>query len=97
MRVSATSQPSIVAGAIAKAMRDGRVVEIQSIGVRAVYQALKAVIISRSYLEADRLDVVVSPSFTLLDIEGKERTAVKLRIESRPREGGAPGPQTPTG
>ncbi len=86
MRVSGQSKAPQVAGAIAKSLRLGRVVELQAIGVPAVYLSVKAIIIARSYLEADRLEPVVTPLFSLLDVEGNERTALKLRIESHPRE-----------
>ncbi len=86
MRVSGQSKAPQVAGAIAKSLRLGRVVELQAIGVPAVYLAVKAIIIARSYLEADGLEPAAMPFFSLLDVEGKERTAVKLRVESHARE-----------
>ena len=55
----------------------------QAIGAGAVNQAIKAVAIARGYLQEDGLDVICIPEFTSVDIEGKERTALKLVIEPR--------------
>jgi stage V sporulation protein S len=49
-----------------------------------VNQAVKAVAIARGYLEQDNMDLVIVPSFTEVDIEGNERTAVRLAIFKRP-------------
>jgi stage V sporulation protein S len=45
---------------------------------------VKAVAIARGYLEQDDMDLVIVPSFTEVDIEGNERTAVRLAIFKRP-------------
>lgn len=82
-KVAAASRPAGVAGAIAKVIREQGHAEVQAIGVRAVHQATKAVIIARQYLEQDGLDIVFVPAFVELVIDGAERTAVKLSVESR--------------
>lgn len=46
-------------------------------------QAIKAAAIARTYLHEDGLEIVCIPEFTTVDIEGKERTAVRLVIEPR--------------
>jgi stage V sporulation protein S len=83
IKVSARSRSTAVAGAIAGMMRDHRHAEVQAIGAGAVNQAVKAVAIARSYLAQDGIDIVCVPEFVDLDIDGKERTAVKLIIEPR--------------
>jgi stage V sporulation protein S len=83
IKVSARSRSTAVAGAIAGMMRDHRHAEVQAIGAGAVNQAIKAVAIARSYLTLDGIDIVCVPEFVDLDIDGKERTAVKLIIEPR--------------
>ena len=50
---------------------------------KAVNQAVKAVAIARGYLQEDGLDVVSIPEFTTVDIDGKERTAIKLVVVPR--------------
>jgi stage V sporulation protein S len=64
-------------------VREHRRAEVQAIGAGAVNQAVKATAIARGYLLEDGIDVVCLPEFTTVDIEGKERTAVKLVVEPR--------------
>jgi stage V sporulation protein S len=84
IKVSAQSRSTAVAGAIAGVMREQGYAEVQAIGASAVNQAVKAVAIARGYLEQDQMDLVIVPSFTEVDIEGNERTAVRLAIFRRP-------------
>lgn len=84
IKVSAQSRSTAVAGAIAGVMREQGYAEVQAIGASAVNQAVKAVAIARGYLEQDHMDLVIIPSFTEVDIEGNERTAVRLSIFKRP-------------
>jgi stage V sporulation protein S len=85
IKVSAKSRSTAVAGAIAGVIRENKHAEVQAIGAGAVNQAIKAVAIARGYLEQDGLDIYVIPLFAEVDINGEERTAVKLQVESRPR------------
>jgi stage V sporulation protein S len=48
-----------------------------------VNQAVKAVAIARRYLALDGIDVICIPVFTEVEIEGQERTAMKLIVEPR--------------
>ena len=83
IKVSAKSRTSAVAGAIAGVVRERNRAEAQAIGAGAVNQAVKAVAIARIFLQEDGLDVVCIPEFTTVDIEGKERTAIRLVVEPR--------------
>jgi len=84
IRVSAQSRSTAVAGAIAGVMREKGYAEVQAIGASAVNQAVKAIAIARGYLEQDEMDLTIVPSFTEVDIEGNERTAVRMSIFKRP-------------
>ncbi len=83
IKVSAHSRSTAVAGAIAGVMRDHKHAEVQAIGASAVNQAIKAIAIARNYLALDGMQIVCLPEFVEIDIEGQERTAVKLIIEPR--------------
>jgi stage V sporulation protein S len=83
IKVSAKSRSTAVAGAIAGVIRENGRAEVQSIGAGAVNQAIKAVAIARGYLALDGFDVVCIPSFTEVDIEGQERTALRFLVEPR--------------
>lgn len=82
LRVSGSSRPNSVAGAIAALLRSAGEVEVQAIGPHAVNQAVKAIAISRSYIEAEGLDLHTTPSFVKLELHDEERTAVRFLIES---------------
>lgn len=82
VKVAATSRSTSVAGAIAGIIRDKGRVDVQAIGAGAVNQAVKAIAIARGYLELDDIHIYCVPSFSEILIEGKERTAVKLAVES---------------
>jgi stage V sporulation protein S len=83
IKVSADSRTSAVAGAIAGVVREHGRAEVQAIGAGAVNQAVKAIAIARGYLQEDGLHVVCIPEFTSVDIEGKERTAIRIVVEPR--------------
>jgi len=83
LKVSATSQPVKVAGAIAGVVRTQHRVEIQAIGAGAINQAVKAIAISRGYVVAGGLDLVCIPSFIDISINGEERTGIRLMVEVR--------------
>ena len=83
IKVAARSRSTAVAGAIAGVIRENGRAEVQAIGAGAVNQALKAAAIAKGYLELDGINVVCIPSFVEVEIDGQERTAIKLSIEPR--------------
>lgn len=83
IKVSARSRSTSVAGAIAGICREHGRAEVQAIGAGAVNQAIKAIIIARGYLALDGIDVICIPVFTEVDIDGQERTAIRLVVEPR--------------
>jgi stage V sporulation protein SpoVS len=64
-----------------ESLERGRV-DVQAIGAGAVNQAVKAIAIARGYLELDNIEIACVPSFTEVLIDGKERTAMRLAVES---------------
>ncbi len=83
IKVAAKSRSTAVAGAIAGVVRESGRAEVQAIGAGAVNQALKAVAIARGYLALDGIDVICVPSFVEVEIDGQERTAIRLAVEPR--------------
>lgn len=78
LRVSGTSRPNAVAGAIAALLRSEGQVEVQAIGPQAVNQAVKALAIARGYIADDGLDLTTAPSFVTLELHDEERTALRF-------------------
>ncbi len=83
IKVSANSRSTAVAGAIAGVVREHGRAEVQAIGAGAVNQAVKAAAIARGYLLLEGINVVVIPSFGEIEIEGEQRTTIKLLVEPR--------------
>lgn len=83
LRVSSKSKPNTVAGAIAGVIREQGIVEVQTVGAGALNQAVKAVAIARGFLAPSGIDLVCTPSFSDIDIEGNERTAIRLLVQPK--------------
>ena len=83
LKVSASSQPKSVAGAIAAILRNNDNVEIQTIGAGAVNQAVKAIAIARGFVAPNGIDVVCIPAFTQSEISGELKTGIKLDVIRR--------------
>ena len=82
LKVSSKSNPSKVAGAIANVFREQGCVEIQTIGAGSLNQAIKSICIARGFLAPSGKNLVVVPAFSDIMIEGEEKTAIKLVVES---------------
>ena len=83
LKVSSKSNPNSVAGALANAFRERGLVEIQAIGAGALNQAVKAVAIARGFVAPSGVDLVCIPAFAEVEVEGEDRTGIKLIVESR--------------
>lgn len=83
LKVSAKSDPNSVAGALAGVLREQGRAELQAIGAGALNQGVKAVAIARGYVAPSGIDLICIPAFTDIEIDGEERTAIKLIIEPR--------------
>ena len=83
IKVSGTSRTSTVAGAIAGVFRENLRAEVQAIGAIAVNQAVKALALSRGYLDEDGYEVIFIAEFVDVEIDDKIRTAIRFTVESR--------------
>ena len=83
LKVSTKSNPNSVAGALAGVLREKGTAELQAVGAGALNQAVKAVAIARGFVAPSGIDLVCVPAFADIEIDGEERTAIKLIIESR--------------
>lgn len=84
IKVSSKSIPQKVAGAIANIFREtSDNVEVQAVGAGALNQAIKAVAIARGFVAPLGKNLICTPAFSDIIIDGEERTAIKLIIETR--------------
>lgn len=83
LKVSTKSNPNSVAGALVGVLREHGAAEIQTVGAGALNQAVKAIAIARGFVAPIGIDLVCIPSFADIDINGEERTAIRLMVEPR--------------
>ena len=83
LKVSTKSNPNSVAGALAAIIKEKNIVEIQAVGAGAINQAVKAIAIARGFVAPSGRDIVCVPAFTNIEIDGEERTAIKLIVQPR--------------
>lgn len=83
LQVASSSQPASVAGAIAGVIRERKICELQAIGAGAINQTVKAIAIARGYMAPAGVDLICTPSFSDIEINGEERTAIRFRVEAR--------------
>ncbi len=83
LKVSSKSNPSKVAGAIANIFREKGTVEIQTIGAGSLNQAIKAIIIARSFIVTSGEDISLVPAFSDIEIDGESKTAIKLLLTKK--------------
>lgn len=83
LKVSASSQPKSVAGAIAAITRNNEIVEIETIGAGAVNQAVKSIAIARGYVAPNGIELICIPAFSQLEVEGEIKTSMKFVVERR--------------
>jgi len=83
LKVASSSDPNKVAGAVAGIMREEGEAEIQAVGAGAINQGIKAMAIARGFVAPSGIDLICIPAFIDIEIDGEERTAIKIIIKSR--------------
>lgn len=84
LKVSNKSNPNAVAGMIANLIKEGNEkVEISCIGAGALNQAVKSVAVARGFVAPSGVDLICIPAFNQIELDGIERTAIKLIVEVR--------------
>lgn len=83
LKVSAKSNPKSVAKALALLLRREGKAELHAVGAGAVNQAVKAAAVARGLVAPNGIDAVIIPAFMDLEIDGEERTGVKLIVQAR--------------
>jgi stage V sporulation protein S len=81
LKAGTQTEPAALAGAIAEIIRKEECVDVVSIGAGALNQAIKAIVVARSFLITNGIDLVCRPAFKDLEIDGLERTSIKLMLD----------------
>lgn len=74
LKVSTKSDVRKVAGAILSVLEEGKDVTLDVIGAGALNQAIKSVIVARSFSIVSGIDLLISPAFT--NLEGEDSTNI---------------------
>ncbi|PNR95718.1 stage V sporulation protein S [Petrotoga sp. 9PWA.NaAc.5.4] len=83
LKVSHSSSPNKVAGAIAGVLSKTDEVEIQAIGAGAVNQAVKAIAIAKRFIETKGKEIYVIPGFVEVEVGSEKRTGIKFKVVAR--------------
>jgi stage V sporulation protein SpoVS len=93
LRVARTSPPGALAGAISKQIRRNGYSVVQAMGASATNQMVKAMVIARSYLKEEGIDLVCTVECIPLADQGdlylpesgeEEEVILAIRMEIRP-------------
>ncbi len=74
LKVSTKSDVRKVAGAILSVLEEGKDVTLDVIGAGALNQAIKSVIVARSFSIVSGIDLLILPAFT--NLEGEDSTNI---------------------
>lgn len=83
LKVSSKSNPNACAGALAGVLRQEGACEVQVVGAGALNQAIKAIAIARGFVAASGIDLICVPTFADIEIDGENRTAIRMLVEDR--------------
>ena len=83
LKVSSSSVPKSVAGAIAAISRNSMQVDLVAIGASAVNQAVKSIAIARGYVAPNGIELVCIPSFSQIEVDGLTKTSIHFLVEKR--------------
>jgi len=86
LKVSSTTKPNSIAGAIAGIIREEGKVQIQIIGAAALNQTIKGIAIARGYIAPTGQEIVCIPFFKDIEVNNEIKTAIVLTIETRPAQ-----------
>ncbi|MCB0114584.1 MAG: stage V sporulation protein S [Caldilineaceae bacterium] len=88
-RIAAQSNHRYVGELIVSSLLADEPMILQAIGVKAVYQAVKATATANDALQAQNGSIVMTPGFCDVDIDGEIRTAVRFTLTLVSAPGGA--------
>ena len=83
IKVASKSNPNSVAGMIASLIKENERAEISCVGAGALNQAIKAIWIARGFVAPSGYDLICVPSFRQIQLDGMDRTSIKIAVEIR--------------
>ena len=83
IKVASKSNPNSVAGMIDSLIKENERAEISCVGAGALNQAIKAICIARGFVAPLGYDLICVPSFRQIQLDGMDRTSIKITVEIR--------------
>lgn len=83
LKVSSKTNPSSLAGAIANLLKEGKTINIKTIGAGALNQAMKGITIAKGFVVVQGIDIICVPSFYSTQIDGEEMSAIMILVERK--------------
>ncbi len=80
-RVKSNTDIKKLGGAIFTNIKNCNEIELSCLGAGSLNQAIKAVIIAKSFAAPVGINLVLDPSFDLTEVENQEKTLIKLIIK----------------
>lgn len=80
-RVKSTTDIKKLGGAIFTNIKNCEEIELSCLGAGSLNQAIKSVIIAKSFAAPVGINLVLDPSFDLTEVEEKEKTLIKLIVK----------------
>ena len=80
IRVRSNTDPTLLAGAVAKRIRLTGTAHLRAIGAAAISQAVKGITIANDYLVEEGTPIAYTSSFQDLIVAGEERTALNFMV-----------------
>ena len=79
-RVKSSTDIKKLGGAIFTNIKNCNEIELSCLGAGSLNQAVKAVIIAKSFAAPVGINLIIDPSFDLTEVENQEKTLIKLII-----------------
>lgn len=81
LKVKGDTNPNKLGGALVKYLKEGhKVVQVTGMGPHAVNQMVKGIIVGRTYLSAEAMDLEAVPGFLTRKEDGREVTLIVYRV-----------------
>jgi len=80
LRVTSGGNPKNLASAIAHALYESPEVTLRAVGASALNQAVKGIIIARSYVAPRGMDLYVVPGFVTIESRDGDISAIVLKV-----------------
>ena len=83
LRVKSRTSVKSLAGAITATLKEHGCATLKCIGDGSIGRAVRAAAISKGHLASIGINLVLDPSYFMAEIDGEERTGIKIIVENR--------------